>query len=72
MEAVLDVLDYNDVHNEDSAELLDALKCGIAFEILYIDEDSKIRFKHLDPRECIPVYWNDLNGELAYVIRFYK
>ena len=48
-----------------------ALIFGRAFEINYIDEDGKQRFRTLDPRECIPVYEDTLSNELLYVIRFY-
>lgn len=65
------VLKYNDVRTEDSEFLRNALIFGKAYEINYIDEDGKQRFKVLDSRECIPVYSNDLNNDLLYVIRYY-
>lgn len=70
-EDIIDVLKYNDVSTEDSEYLKNALIFGRAFEINYIDEDAKQRFRLFDTRECIPVYANTLNGELLYVIRFY-
>lgn len=69
---VQDVLNYNDVHSVDAELLKHALIAGIAYEIGYIDEDGKHRFKVLDSRNVIPVYDNTLNQELKYVIRFYK
>lgn len=71
-EDIIDVLKYNDVKSEDSELLRNALIFGRAFEINYIDEEGKQRFKTLDPRECIPVYENTLSGELLYVVRFYS
>lgn len=71
-EQIIDVLKYNDVKAEDSELLRNALIFGRAFEINYIDEDGKQRFRTLDPRECIPVYDNTLSNELLYVIRFYS
>ena len=68
----MEVLNYNDCHTEDSELLCDALTFGIAYEINYIDEDLKQRFKRLEPRECIAVYDNTLNQDLACVIRFYE
>jgi len=68
---IIDVLKYNDVKAEDSELLRNALIFGRAFEINYIDEESKQRFRTLDPRECIPVYEDTLCNELLYVIRFY-
>jgi len=71
-EEVQDILNYNDVVNEDSELLKQALIYGKAFEINYIDEEGKQRFKVLDTRECIDVYADDLNNDLLYVIRFYR
>ena len=68
---IQEVLNYNDVRNTDSEYLRNALIYGIAFEINYIDEEGKERFKVLDSRECVPVYSKDLNQDLLYVIRFY-
>jgi len=69
---IIDVLKYNDVKAEDSELLRNALIFGRAFEINYIDEDGKQRFRTLDPRECIPVYDDTLSNELIYVVRFYS
>lgn len=69
--AIMDILSYNDVRTEDSELLKQALIFGRAFEINYIDEDTKQRFKVLDSRECIPIYDNTLNQNLLCVIRFY-
>ena len=71
-DAIQEVLNYNDVRNEDSELLRNALIFGRAFEINYIDEEGKQRFKILDSRSCIPVYDTSLNNDLLYVIRFYK
>lgn len=72
LDAVQDVLNYNDVHTVDSALLQDALIYGVAYEIAYIDEDGVHRFKTLNPKTVIPVYDNTLNQELAYCIRLYQ
>lgn len=69
--AIQDVLNYNDVRTEDNEFLRNALIYGVAYEINYIDEDTKQRFKVLDSRECIPVYDNTLNQNLLALIRFY-
>ena len=70
--AVQEVLNYNDVRNTDSELLRKALIYGRAFEINYLDEEARQRFKILDTKECIPVYDNTLNQELLFVIRFYE
>lgn len=69
--AIVDVLSYNDVRTEDNEFLRQALIFGRAFEVCYIDEDQKQRFKVLDSRQCIPVYDNTLNQNLLCVIRYY-
>lgn len=69
---VLNVLKYNDVAQEDAEFLRQALIFGRAFEVNYIDEDGKQRFRLFDTRECIPVYDNTLSNDLLYVIRFYN
>lgn len=69
--AIVDILSYNDVRTEDSELLKQALIYGKSFEINYVDEDGKQRFKVLDTRQCIPVYDNTLNQNLLCVIRFY-
>ena len=71
MSAIQEILNYNDVDNEDSELLRNALIYGRAFEVCYLDELAQQRFTVLDSRECIPVYDNTLNQELLYVIRFY-
>ena len=68
---IIDVLKYNDVKTEDSELLRQALIFGRGFEINYIDEEGKQRFRTLDPRECIPIYDDTLSNELLYVVRFY-
>ena len=72
LEQILDVLNYNDVASEDTEYLRQALIFGKAYEINYIDEDVKQRFKVLDARECVPIYSNTLNNDLLYVVRFYR
>ena len=68
---IQNVLNYNDVRTEDNDYLRQALIYGCSYEINYIDELGQQRFKVLDPREVIPIYANDLDSELLYVIRYY-
>ena len=71
-EPVQNVLNYNDVHSMDSEMLRIALVFGRACEINWVDEDGEVRFKELDPRECIDVYDDTLDQNLLYGIRFYS
>lgn len=68
---IQEILKYNDTRTTDTDLLKNALIFGVAYEIAYMDEDKKQRFKVLDSREVIPVYTNDLNMELVAAIRFY-
>ena len=72
IEPLMECLNYNDVADEDSEFFRTALIYGIAPEICYLDEEARVRFKTLDPREVIPVYENTLNGDLLYAIRIWE
>lgn len=69
---VMDILRYNDHQAEDSAFLLDALVYGMAAELMYIDTQSQVRFRTIDPRQCFGVYDDTLTGDLMYFVRMYK
>ena len=72
LDELIDILRYNDVDSEDSDLLEDALVYGVAYEICYIDENSKQRFRSFDPRQCVPIYDNTLENDLLYLVRFYR
>lgn len=72
IEEVMDILRYNDFQAQDNAFLLDALIYGKGAELMYIDRDSKPRFRTIDPRTCFGVYDDSLTGDLLYFVRFYK
>ena len=72
IDQVFEVLNYNDVKQEDSNYLQDALVYGWAYEIAYIDEWGKHRFKTLDPKNVIPIYDDTLDQDLVYCIRFWS
>ena len=69
-EALLDLLQENDVDEKDYLLALDCSIFGIAFEMLYIDDEPK--FERLDPRTCIACYSNSAGNELIGVIRIHK
>jgi SPP1 family phage portal protein len=39
---------------------------------MYIDENSKTRFRLLNPTQCFAVYDDSLTGDLLYFVRMYK
>lgn len=68
---IQDIFNLNDEQDENS-EL--AKMCGIkgrAYEIVYIDEDSKVRFNELDADNTIMVYDTRINPEPKFAIRYY-
>lgn len=72
IEEIMDILRYNDYQSEDSDYLLDALIYGVAAEIMYLDKDSKVRFKLINPTTCFGVYDDSLTSDLLYFVRMYK
>ena len=72
IEELMDILRYNDYQAEDSDYLLDACVYGVANELMYIDENSKTRFRLINPTQSFGVYDDSLTGDLIYFIRMYK
>ena len=70
--AIMDVLRYNDYQTEDSEFLLDALKYGIAYELMYIDEAAQVRFRLINPTSAFAIFDDSLTGDLLYFVRIYK
>ena len=69
---IMSILKYNDYQAEDSDFLLDALIYGVAYELMYIDEDAHTRFRLINPTTCFGVYDDSLSGDLMYFVRMYK
>ena len=72
IEDIMDILRYNDYQAEDSDFLLDALIYGMGAELMYVDTDSKVRFKLINPTTCFGVYDDSLTSDLLYFVRMYK
>ena len=72
IEDIMDILRYNDYQAQDASFLLDALVYGTACELMYIDADSKTRFRLINPTQCFGVYDDSLSSDLLYFIRIYK
>ena len=72
IEEIMNILRYNDYQAEDSDFLLDALKYGVAAELMYIDSSSQVRFRLINPLSCFGVYDDSLTGDLTYFVRIYK
>ena len=72
IELIMNILRYNDYQAEDSSLLLDGLIFGKACELMYIDSDSKTRFKLISPLQSFGIYDDSLTGDLLYFVRWYK
>lgn len=67
-----DINAYNDEAAANADIGTDASIYGVADELLYIDQDSKIRFAPVDPRSIILVTDNTVEERLLYGIRFWS
>lgn len=72
IEEIMNILKYNDYQTEDADFLLDALIYGIAVELMYVDSDSQVRFKLINPTTCFGIYDDSLTGDLMYFVRMYE
>lgn len=72
IEEIMDILRYNDYQSQDADFLLDALIYGVGAELMYLDTDSKVRFRLINPTGCFGVYDDSLTGDLMYFVRMYK
>ncbi len=72
IEEVMNILRYNDYQAEDADFLLDALTYGVAAELMYLDSNSQVRFRLINPTQCFGVYDDSLTGDLMYFVRMYK
>lgn len=72
IDAVMEVLKYNDFQTEDADFLLDALIYGVACELMYIDNTGHTRFRLINPTSCFGICDDSLTGDLLYFVRMYK
>lgn len=72
IDEIMNILRYNDYQAEDAEFLKNALTYGVACELMYIDSDSKTRFRQINPITCFGVYDDSLMGDLLYFVRMYK
>jgi SPP1 family phage portal protein len=72
IEEIMNVLRYNDYQTEDNEFLNDALIYGVAAELMYLDANSQVRFRIINPTTCFGIYDDSLTGDLMYFVRMYK
>lgn len=69
---IMEILRYNDYNAQDADFLRNALIYGVSAELMFIDAESKTRFRTINPTQCFGVYDDTLTGDLMYFVRFYK
>jgi len=72
LEKYMEIMDYNDEPsvNKDIAKWQSI--CGEGYDITYIDKDGDIRFKALPAIGMIPIYNDDMDEQLLFVIRYWR
>lgn len=70
-EEIKNITIYNDddTHNTKIGEDLSIYE--VAYELIYLDEDKKVRYTVLSPRETFTIYDNSVEKNVLYEIRFY-
>lgn len=71
LQTVQSLYDYNDEAAENAELGKDASIYGVAYELMYLDENADIRFRKIDAIKAIPIYDNTLEEDLLYFIRYY-
>lgn len=64
-----DIFIYNDEQDENIVLARFASIGGTAFEIVYLDEDSNVRFNEVSPENMVMIYDNKIQPEPEYAIR---
>lgn len=72
IEDIMNILRYNDYQAEDSDLLQDALIYGVANELMYMDSESKTRFRLISPLMSFGIFDDSLTQDLLYFVRMYK
>lgn len=72
MRELQDIFNYNDEQDENSELAKMAGIKGKAYEIVYTDEDSKLRFNEIDADNMIMIYDTQLVPEPLFAIRYFK
>ena len=71
LEALKEVFEYNDEPSVNKEIAKWQSICGEGYDIIYIDKDGNTRFKALPALGMIPIYNDDIDEDLIYVIRYW-
>lgn len=64
---IQEIFDYNDEQDHNTELAKSGSICGSCFEMLYLDEDSNIRFAKIDPQNVIMIYETGYCSPLAAI-----
>lgn len=70
-ETVQEIIKYNDDAFVNTQLAKDLSVFGRAAELVYLDEDQKIRYAKINPINLIVKRYDDIEGEIEYAIRWY-
>ena len=74
-EALLEQINENFIYNDEVGNNIalaqEASIAGYAYEVMYVDENSDLRFKTVNSEELIAVYDNTIEEKLQFAIRYY-
>ena len=74
-EALLEQINENFIYNDEVGNNIalaqEASIAGCAYEVMYVDENSDLRFKAVNSEELIAVYDNTIEEKLQFAIRYY-
>ena len=71
MEELQDVFDYNDEQDENMTLAREASIKGVAYEILYVDDQAKVRFAATGSENIILVRDNTIESNILFAIRYW-
>ena len=72
MEKVQEIFDLNDEQDENVQLAMDASIYGIAYELMYMDEDAQIRFNRVHPGNMLVIYDTKITPKPWAAIRVYS
>ena len=68
---VQEVINYNDDNAENISFCTNALIYGVAYELHWLDKNSKTRYSQVNPLNAFAIYDNTLDSNLLYFVRWY-
>ena len=72
LETLRDICEYNDEQDHNAELAKSQSVTGRAFELLYLDEEARVRFAELPPANVIYVLTDDVAADPALAVRIYE